>query len=331
MADEEEVDFDEATRSTKPIWSGTLSFGLVSIPVMLVPAVRPGGVPLHMLDEDGAPLKRRYMCPAHGREIHPEHIIRGYETDDGSYVPVSQEELQKLEPEKSRDINLTLFADLEEVDPMYFERSYYLLPTGSSNKAYRLLVDAMESTGKAGIARFVMRDKEYLVTIIAEGGLLRAETMRFHDEIRTPEDVGLDNEIKPSAAKVSAMSKAIKSMTKSSLSGADLTDHSTERLLKLITSKAAKRQDVVETAVVDTDAEPDGQADLKDLMASISASVAAAKKRASRPGARDEPEVEAAGVRRKVDRHGRGDSRIDRSPDKSKRASGRSKRSRARR
>ena len=333
MADEEEDDDSaEARPSSKSIWSGTISFGLVSIPVMMAPAVRSGGVPLHMLDEDGAPLKRRYVCPQHGKEIHPEHIIRGYEIEEGTYIPVSQDELEKLEPEKSRDIDLTLFVDLEEIDPIFFERSYFLLPTGSSNKAYRLLVDAMESTGKAGIARFVMRDKEYLVTIIAEGELLRAETMRFHDEIRTPEDVGLENEKKPAAAAVSRMAKAIKSISKASLAGADLKDHYSERLLKLIASKAAKHQDVLESEAVE---EPEGESqdhtDVKDLMASISASVAAAKKRSGRRADEDDDDEPGRQVQQKADRHGRGDSRTDRAREKSRRSSGRSRRSKARR
>ena len=112
---------DSAARArARPIWSGTISFGLVTIPVQLAAAVKPGGVPLRMLDADGNPLRRTYVCPAHNREIHSDHLIRGFEIEPDKYVTITDEELESLAPRKSRDIDLRLFTSAENVDPMFF-------------------------------------------------------------------------------------------------------------------------------------------------------------------------------------------------------------------
>lgn len=178
-------------RSGRPFWSGVLSFGLVSIPVDLLPAQRSGGSVLRMLDADGTPLARRFYCPSEQKEIAPEQIVKGYELDNGKVVTVSDEELEALAPKKSREIDLRRFVPLASLDPLYFERAYFLAPSAESGKAYRLLASVMERSGRAGIATFVMRDREYLVAIFAEGGLLRAETLRFAGEVRSSADVGL--------------------------------------------------------------------------------------------------------------------------------------------
>lgn len=133
-----------------------------------------------------------------------DEIVRGYEIEEGRYVVVTDEELEALEPRKWREIDLQRFVDADEIDPMYFQRAYFLTPAGESAKAYLLLVAAMERAGKVGIATFVMRGKEYLVAIIGEGGILRAETLRFHDEVRSPADVGLPERSQPDAERVRA-------------------------------------------------------------------------------------------------------------------------------
>ncbi|HEY0671085.1 MAG TPA: Ku protein, partial [Longimicrobiales bacterium] len=169
---------------TRSFWSGTITFGLVSIPVNLFPGVRSQRAALRMLADDGTPLQRRFYCEKQNREVNGDEIVRGYETAKGKYVVVTDDELEALEPKKSRDIDLRRFVPAEDIDPLFFERSYYLAPAGESVKAYRLLAETMEKTGRAGIATFVMRGKEYLVAIVAEDGLLRADTMRFADELR---------------------------------------------------------------------------------------------------------------------------------------------------
>ena len=170
----------------RPFWSGTISFGLVSIPVNLYPANRESRVSLRMLNSKGEPLQREYHSEETGKGLEREDTVRGFEFTPGNYVLVSDEELESLAPAKSRDIQLKLFVPREEISPVYFERAYFLTPADKSGKAYHLLAEVMERDNMAGIATFVMRGKEYLVSILAIGGILRAETLRFSDEIRQP-------------------------------------------------------------------------------------------------------------------------------------------------
>lgn len=171
-------------------WSGIIAFGLVSLPVSLFPAHR-GKVALKMVDAKGNLLRRQFFCANDNQPLEPDDIVRSYEIEKYHYVVVEDEELEALEPKKSREIDLKRFVPLSSINPIYFERAYFLVPDGDTTKAYRLLAKSMEDEQKAGIATFVMHGKDYLVAIIAEGGILRAETLRFHDELRTPEQVGL--------------------------------------------------------------------------------------------------------------------------------------------
>jgi len=177
-----------AQTNGRPTWSGTISFGLVSIPVNLFPATRDSRIALRTLGPEGEPLKRDFYAPDTGHDLEEAETVRGFETD-GKVVTVTEEELERLAPEKSRDINLRVFVARSEISPMYFERAYILTPADKSGKAYRLLAEIMEYSQRVGIATFVMRGKEYLVAILARGGILRAETMRFSDEVRSPSDL----------------------------------------------------------------------------------------------------------------------------------------------
>ena len=210
------------------------------------PANRESRVPLRMLSGSGTPLARRYASSATGRELAADEMIRGYEIEKGQFVQITDEDLDRLAPEKSRDIDLRRFVEQKAIPPMYFERSYFLVPAGGSNKAYRLLAATLEQTSRAGIATFVMRGKEYLVAIIAENGVLRAETLRFSDEIRTPADVGLPPTPKDAGAKVRDFEKAIKKLSTDELPKDEMKDVAAERLLELARKKQAKHQDVVE-------------------------------------------------------------------------------------
>jgi len=235
-------------KGVRSFWSGTISFGLVNVPVHLFPANRSSSISLRMLDEDGTPLVRRFYCPEENRDIHLEHIIRGYELENGEYVIIRDEELDELEPEKSREIDLRRFVDLAEVSPLYFDRAYYLTPAGDSNKAYRLLAAVMEDTNKAGIATFVMRDREYLIAILAQGGILRAQTMRFADELRAPEDIGLPDVEDPPAKRVNQISKMMEAISDKELDTNLLKDEAAEAMRKLIQRKRKKREDVVQAS-----------------------------------------------------------------------------------
>ncbi|RPI25289.1 MAG: Ku protein [Acidobacteria bacterium] len=257
--------------SLRPIWSGTITFGLVNVPVNLFPAVQNYGVRLRMLNEEGTPLSRRYYCSADETEVSNEEIVRGFEVEKNEFVVIEDEELEALEPEKSRDIDLRRFVDISELRPYFFERPYFLAPDGKSNKAYRLLAQIMEDEQKAGIATFVMRDKEYLVAILAENRILRAQTLRFADEIRKPEDIGLPEAQMGNEKQISALEKAIKKASKPGLSRDELRDEEAERLIKMVEAKHEKDKDVVR-------AQPTVEAEEEyvDLMALLKRSISQA-------------------------------------------------------
>lgn len=233
---------------SRPFWSGVLSFGLVSIPVDLLPAQRSSGSSLRMLDADGTPLARRFFCPSEEQEIAPEHIVKGYELHDGKVVTVTDEELEALAPKKSREIDLRRFVPLASLDPLYFERGYFLAPSAESGKAYRLLASVMERSGRAGIATFVMREREYLVAIFAEGGLLRAETLRFAGEVRSSADVGLPRAGTSAERSLTAaqkkVGKAVSALEQSHWRPSNTGGHG-EALRKLAEAKLKKKQSVV--------------------------------------------------------------------------------------
>src|SRR5512135_3022794 len=218
------------------IWSGIIAFGLVSLPVSLFPAQR-GKIALKMVDATGALLRRQFFCAGDNRPLERDDIVRSYEIEKYHYVVVEDEDLDALEPKKSREIDLKRFVPLSSINPIYFEHAYFLVPDSDTTKAYRLLAKSMEDEQKAGIATFVMRGKDYLVAIIAEGGILRAETLRFHDELRTPEQVGLPQR-KPADKKIiermrAAISKSIRKQFDSDL----LSDEQTKNLRQHIEEK----------------------------------------------------------------------------------------------
>jgi DNA end-binding protein Ku len=258
----------------RAFWSGTITFGLVSVPVALFPATRSARVSLRMLSPEGVPLRREFYDPKSERPVERDAIVRGYELADDEFVVVTDEELESLEPQKSRDIDLRQFVAREAIDPMYFDRAYFLVPAGESTKAYRLLAETMERTGRAGIATFVMRDKEYLVAILAEEGILRAETLRFADEVRSPEQIGLPEPPKLKAAAVKRFEKAISKLARKEFDPDELHDHPAERLRKLIERKQKAGEDVVTTDVRVEDEEAAG--DVIDLMEILKRSMAGA-------------------------------------------------------
>lgn len=239
-------------------WSGTITFGLVSIPVDLFPANRTQRVSLRMLAPDGTPLRRRYFCPKENITVSREEIVRGYEVEKDRFVVVTDEELEALEPKKSREIDLRRFVPVEQIDPMYFDRAYFLVPTGDTQKPYRLLAGVMESTRRAGIATFVMRSKEYLVAIFSENGLLRAETLRFADEIRTPDDLGLPSRAEVPDAVVSEMDREIRAAAADALDPTELEDERSKALLNIIAGKIEAGEGVIQPPREVTEDEEEG-------------------------------------------------------------------------
>lgn len=247
----------------RSFWSGNVAFGLVSIPVSLFVANRSNRVALRMLDEDGTPLARRYFCSKDGKALKREDLIRGYEIEKGKFIEIKDDELDALVPDKSREIDLKRFVPLNEIDPVLFERAYYLVPDEGANKAYRLLAASMEDMGKAGIATFVMRGKEYLIAIISDGGILRAETMRFLDELRTPDYIGLPEASKAPSKLKSAFSKEIKKLSTSKLKSSELKDRASKELMDIVKGKIKAGEGVKQAP---EEAEESESADVIDLM-----------------------------------------------------------------
>ena len=249
-----------------------MTFGLVSVPVSLFPAARSNRASLRMLGPDGQPLARRYYAEKSGKDLDADEVVRGYEVNKDKFVVVTDEELERLEPEKTRDINLTQFVPADSIPPLYFERGYFLTPASGSQKAYKLLAETMDKNDLAGIATFVMRGKEYLVAIFSEKGILRAETMRFPDEIRSPDDIGLPEKKAAPAATVKKFEKLIKSKSKKQFSPAKLGDKQTDDLLKLVKRKEKQRGNVVRV-------EPEADTDNKviDLVQVLKKSLGAKK------------------------------------------------------
>jgi len=266
---------DGDARSARPFWSGTLTFGLVSVPVDLYPGNRSSRAPLRMLGPEGEPLARRYYSQKTGDDLEDESMERGFEIDKDRYVIVTDEELERLAPEQSRDIDLRRFVSLDEIPPLYFDRSYFLAPGKGSEKAYLLLSQTMAKEKMAGIATFVMRGKEYLVAIFPENEILRAETMRFADEIRTPKEIGLAEKKKVPPAAVRKFEKLIEKHSDRRLSLERLKDEQTEKLLKLVERKRKQHQDVIE---VEVPAQEEGK--VVDLMEALKKSLAG-KRRAA--------------------------------------------------
>ena len=268
MAEELE-DFVEP-QGGRPFWSGTITFGLVNVPVALYSATRPGGVALKMIGPDEAPVQRRYVCSKDGKVLDADDIVRGYEVAKNKFVVVSDDELEAIEPRKTREIDLRVFVDVGGIDPIHCDKADFLVPNGGTNKAYRLLAEVMEKKKQAGIATFVMRAKEYLVAIIAENGILRAETLRFADEIRKPAELGLPKLAKATPAEVKKFETQIAKHAKK-VNLHEFLDDYTEKLEKLVAAKERKKADIVKAPVEEKADEGGGE--VVDLLEVLSRSL----------------------------------------------------------
>jgi DNA end-binding protein Ku len=177
----------------RSLWTGSLSFGLVNVPVALETAVRDRDLHFRQIHEkDGAPIETQRWCSKEDVEVPYEEITHGYELDGGDQVVISDLELQAIEPRRTRTIDIEQFVELADVDPMYFDHPYWLVPASDDDgavRAYRLLTEVMAQTDRAALGRFVMRAKEYLAIIRERDGALALTTMRFADEVRNPKDV----------------------------------------------------------------------------------------------------------------------------------------------
>src|SRR5262245_22938457 len=174
----------------RPIWSGAISFGLVSVPVKLFSAVNRKSVSFNQIDSrTGSRIKYQKVSAADGSEVPGEAIVKGYELPSGQYVLIDDAELAGLDPEASRTIEIEEFVQLDQIDPSFYDNAYYVAPDKATAKPYALLARAMEETGKVGIARFVMRSKQYLCAIRPADGRLMLSTMVYADEVNDPMEI----------------------------------------------------------------------------------------------------------------------------------------------
>lgn len=255
----------EKNETVNPFWSGVVTFGLVSVPVSLFPANRGSTLHLRMVDAEGTFLERRFFGADDNTALESEDLVRGYELAKERFVTIEDDELDALDPEKSREIDLAQFVSLHALSPLYFERAYFLVPDGSTTKAYRLLARTLAKEERAGIATFVMRGKEYLCAIIAENGILRAETLRFADEVRSPEAIGLPSKVSADAATVAQFANAMKSLKAKTLDRAELKDERSASIIKLAKKKLRSGTDVV-PASADVAEVADSETNVVDLM-----------------------------------------------------------------
>jgi len=258
----------------RAIWSGSISFGLLNVPVKLYSAVARRGISLREIREsDGARIRHRRVAEGTDEEVPYEKIQKAFEITSGNYVPLSKEEMAALAPEKTRAIEVQDFVDLEEIDPIYFDSPYYLGPADGAEKAYSLLANAMERSGKVAIARFVFRNKEHLAAIRAGNGVLTLTTMRFADEVVAPEE--LDDVLPEKTPKVNKKEQEMAQQLIDSLS-TDFQpdayrDEYREQLMALIERKAEGKE------IVAPEAEEPQATKAPDLMAALEQSIAAVK------------------------------------------------------
>ncbi len=252
----------------RALWTGTITFGLVSIPVDLLSAVRPRQTAMKLVDKSGHALGRQYYCSKEGKKLNSDELVRGYQTEAGKMVEITDEEFESVAPEMSADIELRNIVPLEQIPPMYFQKPFFLAPSGKSAKAYHLLAATLERTGRVGIGSFVMRGHEYLVAIVSDNGVLRADTLRYADEIRTPEFIGLPKRSKVAAKKVEQFSEEIEGLTRDELDISEFEDEEADALQKLVKAKEKDGIDVIHESGLE-EAEPEaseGGAKIIDIM-----------------------------------------------------------------
>jgi DNA end-binding protein Ku len=259
----------------RPIWTGAISFGLVNVPVKLYTATQAKDVRFHQLhDKDGVRLQQKRVCPEDGEEVPYEHVVKGYEIAPGQYVTVTQDELRALSPKSTKTIEIEEFVDLAEIDPVYYEHSYYLAPDRNAARPYALLLRAMQESNRVAIGRVVLRTKEYLTAIRPMGRALTMSTMLFADEVVDQDRIeGLpDDEVETPARELKMARQLVESLT-TEFEPDRFRDEYRAKVLDLIDRKAAG-QEIAEQP------EEEEAAPVTDLMAALEASLADAKQKA---------------------------------------------------
>jgi len=258
----------------RSLWSGSLSFGLLNVPVKMSTAVREKQLRFHLLhDDDGARLETHRVCPQDGQEVPWEHVIKGYEISRGEFVTFTKEELEALEVESNHAIELEDFVDLADIDPVFFDSTYYLAPEKGGAKAYSLLLQAMKESEKVGIARMVWHGKEHLVAIRPMEDALVLETMHFADEIvpakTVLEDVKVDEKVSERELK---MAQQVVEALSADFEPEKYKDAHREKLLQVIEQKAKGKEIVLQAA-------PKKASPTRDLVSALEKTLEDARKR----------------------------------------------------
>ncbi|HEV8424564.1 MAG TPA: Ku protein [Actinomycetes bacterium] len=253
----------------KTIWKGAISFGLVTIPVRVYGATEAKSLRFHQLHEpDGGRIRYKRVCSVDGEEVEYSEIVKGYEYEKDHYVTLTDEELDSLPVKTAKAIEIERFVDAEEIDPIYFQKAYYLVPEGTGVKAYHLLREAMADDGKVALAKVAFRDKEHLATLRLRDNVFVLETMFWPDEIRTPKFDVLDESVELRAQEIRMARSLIDSLT-DAFEPQEFTDEYRAALEELV-QKKIQGEEITYTE----DAEP---SKVVDLMEALKASVEAAK------------------------------------------------------
>ncbi|MDQ3569151.1 MAG: Ku protein [Actinomycetota bacterium] len=268
----------------RSIWGGAISFGLVNVPVKLFTAVRKKDVRFHQVHtRDGARVQQKRVCSLDGEEVAYEEVAKGYDLGGDQYVVIEPAELEELDPESTHTIDIEDFVDLDQIDPLYFDSSYYVVPDERGAKPYRLLLEAMRDSGKVGIAKVVMRTKQYLVAIRPLGEALVMSTMNFSDEVVPQEEVeGLPGKVGEVSERELAMANQLIETLSTDFDPHKYHDTHREQVLALIERKAEGEEIVAQPA-----SEP--RRPVVDLMAALEASLSAAKGQGGEGSQSDEP------------------------------------------
>jgi DNA end-binding protein Ku len=266
--------------ASRPIGTGNISFGLVSIPVKLFSATRSRAVSFNLLHaKDLSRIQQKIYCPVDDAIIERSELVRGFEFEKGRYVTFTDEELKKLEARNEHAIEITEFLPLERVDPVYFEEAYYLGSEANAAKAYRLLADAMSESGRVALGRFTMRGKEHLVLIRPFGKGLMLHTVYYSDEVRPAEDIDQAGSEPVREAELTLAKRLIDELTGKEFDPSKYHDHYRERVLEVAQQKVEGQQ------VTEAPPEP-RRGQVIDLMSALKASLE--KRGATPPG---EPET----------------------------------------
>ena len=275
----------------RAMWKGAISFGLVTIPVAVYPATEEKTLRFNQLHgEDGGRIRYKRVCEKDGEEVTFEHIVKGYEVEKDRYVVLTDEDLNAIPVESSRAIDIHRFVDLDEIDPVMFKKSYYLVPEETGAKAYSLLREAMADDGRVGIAKVSFRDKEHLAALRFKDEAFVLETMYWPDEIREADFGGVDVSAKVRGQELEMAKQLIESLS-GDWNPEEYSDEYREAMLQIVEAKLNGQE--IEVVA------PEPTAKVVDLMEALKASVAAAKKEADEPAPSRKPAAKKAPAKKK--------------------------------